>query len=382
MVSGFDLVREQLRIASGERLGYGQESFEPRGHAIEARLYAEDPAAGFLPAAGTLVAFTPAPAPAVRWDSGVESGSVVGVQFDPMLAKVIAHAPSRGEAAAMLALALERLHLGGVTTNRDFLAATLRHPAFIAGDTTTDFIDRVQPATSLELSDDETDRALAATALWLQGRHRDEAAVLRQSRSGWRNGRMPPQRVTLERAGEQRIVEYASRRDGSFSVWLGDDAERSARVHRWAPDSIDLEFDGRRRVHRVTAAGERIFVQVPRGTVDFSLVPRFFRPQSDAPAGALAAPMPGVVIEVRVAEGQPVAAGEILVVLEAMKMEHHLRAPGEGVVTELRVAVGDQVTMGMLLLVLDARDDAPNAAPDASPDASPDAAPDAGVADG
>jgi propionyl-CoA carboxylase alpha chain len=373
MVTGFDLVREQLRVAAGERLGYGQAAFETRGHAIEARLYAEDPSAGFLPATGTLVAFSPAPEPAVRWDSGVESGSLVGVQFDPMLAKVIAHAPTRTEAAARLALALERLHLGGVTTNRDFLAATLRHPAFVAGDTTTDFIERVQPATSLQLSDVERDRALVAAALWVQGRNRHVASVLPTSVSGWRNGRMPPQQVILERDGERGLVEYASQRDGSFSVWLGRDVEagddtepagaelvgteRSARVHRWAPDAIDLELDGRRRVHQVTAAGDRLFVQVARGTVDVTVVPRFSRPQSADPAGALVAPMPGVVIDVRVAVDQAVTTGEILVVLEAMKMEHYLRAPGDGVVRELRVAVGDQVTMGMLVLVLEGPDE-------------------------
>ncbi|MDQ3146516.1 MAG: ATP-grasp domain-containing protein, partial [Actinomycetota bacterium] len=127
-VTGIDLVREQLRVAAGEALGYGQADVTFSGHAVEARLYAEDPASGFLPATGTIAAFAPAPSPAVRWDSGVEAGSVVGVDFDPMLAKVVAHGPTRAEAAGRLALALERLHLGGVTTNRDFLAATLRSP--------------------------------------------------------------------------------------------------------------------------------------------------------------------------------------------------------------------------------------------------------------
>src|SRR4029453_19189897 len=137
-VTGIDLVREQLRVAAGEALGYGQDAVSFRGHAIEARLYAEDPAAGFLPAAGTLAAFAPATALAVRWGAGGEAGSVVSVDFDPMLAKVVAHAPTRAEAAARLALALERLHLAGVATNRDFLAAPLRHPAFLAGGTTPD----------------------------------------------------------------------------------------------------------------------------------------------------------------------------------------------------------------------------------------------------
>ncbi|MEI8239334.1 MAG: biotin carboxylase N-terminal domain-containing protein, partial [Actinomycetota bacterium] len=141
-VTGIDLAREMIRIAAGEPLGYSQDDIAFNGHAIEARLCAENPAAGFLPATGTLVAFVPADTPIVRWESGVEQGSVVSVLFDPLLAKVIAHAPTRTEAASVLALALERLHLGGVSTNRDFLAATLRHARFLAGDTTTDFIER------------------------------------------------------------------------------------------------------------------------------------------------------------------------------------------------------------------------------------------------
>jgi propionyl-CoA carboxylase alpha chain len=177
-VTGIDLVREQLRIAAGEPLGNGQEAITFRGHAVEARLYAEDPGAGFLPATGTLAAFVPAPEPEVRWDSGVEAGSVVGLDFDPMLAKVVAHAPTRDEAASRLARALERLHLGGLTTNREFLVASLRHPAFLAGDTTTDFIDRVDPAATLDIRDDELARVATLAALWVQGHNRSRASVL------------------------------------------------------------------------------------------------------------------------------------------------------------------------------------------------------------
>jgi propionyl-CoA carboxylase alpha chain len=368
MVSGFDLVREQLRIAGGERLGYGQESFEPRGHAIEARLYAEDPAAGFLPAAGTLVAFTPAPAPAVRWDSGVESGSVVGVQFDPMLAKVIAHAPSRGEAAAKLALALERLHLGGVTTNRDFLAATLRHPAFIAGDTTTDFIDRVDPSSTLDLGDDELARVATLAALWVQGDNRSRASVLSAMPSGWRNARLPAQRVTLAHGDRTVTVRYRARRDGRFVLGgadaaTGDAAEDdggagpdggSARVHRWTPTGIDAEVNGRRAAAQVTRDGARLYVQAPGGTVAFDVVPRFVAPgAAAATAGGLVTPMPGIVLDVRCAPGDVVDARQTLVVLEAMKMEHHVRAPADGVVAEVRVAKGQHVENGAVLLVLE-----------------------------
>jgi propionyl-CoA carboxylase alpha chain len=357
MVTGLDLVREQLRVAAGEPLGFEQGDVVTSGHAVEARLYAEDPASGFLPAIGTIDAFTPALDPAVRWDSGVEAGSVVGVEFDPMLAKVIAHAPTREEAAARLALALERLHLGGVTTNRGFLVAVLRDPAFLAGHTTTDFIDRVRPATRLQLTDDDLDRALAAAALWQQGWNRATSPVLRGLPSGWRNGNLPPQRVTYEHQDEAIGVEYRRRRDGSFSMSRQDGVTPStARVHAWSERWIDLEVDGRRARHLVTRSGERTFVQIPGGTVELVTVPRFGRPSSAELAGALVAPMPGVVIDVRVRVEQAVRAGDTLVVLEAMKMEHHLRAPADGVVTDLLVASGEQVAMGSLLLVLEGAD--------------------------
>jgi propionyl-CoA carboxylase alpha chain len=352
MVTGIDLVREQLRIAAGEPLGYGQPDIRFEGHAVEARLYAEDPASGFLPATGTLAAFEPASEPEVRWDAGVETGSVVGVQFDPMLAKVIAHGPTRSEAAGRLARALERLHLAGVRTNRDFLAATLRHPEFLAGRTTTDFIERAAPAVELALDDEEIQRVAVASALWLQGENRASATVLREVPSGWRNGRLPPQRLSLGIGDRVVDVEYAARRDGTFAVGDG-----SARVHGWSGRAIDLELDGHRAVHRVSRGGDRLHVQVARGTVDVDVVPRFVVPGAAAVHGGAIAPMPGTVLDVRVAVGDQVAAGQTVVVLEAMKMEHHLTVHAAGTVTEVHVAAGQQVEKGTVLLVVDEEGD-------------------------
>ncbi len=348
-VTGIDLVREQLRVAAGEPLDRGQDEISFAGHAIEVRLYAEDPAAGFLPATGTVAAFRPAAEPAVRWDSGVEAGSVVGVSFDPMLAKVIAHAPTRREAAGRLALALSRLHLGGLTTNRDFLVAVLRHPAFLAGDTTTDFIERHEPAARLVLDDGDLRRVTAAAALWLQGRNRAEAGVLRSVPTGWRNARLPDSSVRFAHRDDEVEVRYRSRRDGTFAVRdLG-----VARVHAWAPDGIDVELEGRRARYAVTPDGDRLLVQVPAGTVELTVVPRFVPPGAAAAEGGFVAPMPGVVLEVRCAVGDRVTAGQTLVLLEAMKMEHHVRAPYAGLVTELRVAPGGQVENGAVLLVVE-----------------------------
>ena len=239
-ITGIDLVREQLRVAAGEPLGYSQADITFAGHAIEARLYAEDPAAGFLPAVGTLAAFAPPAEPVVRWDSGVDAGSEVGLDFDPMLAKVIAHAPSRTEAAGRLALALERLHAGGVTTNRHFLVAALRSDAFLAGDTTTDFIERADPSRAAAPSAVECQQAAVAAAMWLQGAERREAWTLGWMPSGWRHGRLPPERVELaveSAAGAvEMTVSYRPERDGSFVVrGRGRGTPRPRLVHEWRP---------------------------------------------------------------------------------------------------------------------------------------------------
>ena len=351
-VTGIDLVREQLRVADGEPLGYDQAGIAQHGHAIEARLYAEDAAAGFLPATGTLTAFSPAPAPEVRWDAGVETGSVVGLDFDPMLAKVIAHGPTRAEAAGRLALALERLHVGGVTTNAAFLAGVLRSPAFLAGDTTTDFITRVSPPAATPLADGEARRLAVAAALWLAGLHRATAPVLGSIPSGWRNARLPASRTAFVLRGEPFEVTYRAQRDGSFRMADGT----SARVHGWQPEAIDVEVDGRRASVRVTQVGEQLLVQAQSGTVTLDVVPRFPRAQQEATAGALSAPMPGVVRDVRVVAGEEVRAKQVLVVLEAMKMEHHITAPVAGVVRDVRVAAGAQIDNGEVLLVLEPLD--------------------------
>ena len=295
-----------------------------------------------------LSAYRPADEPTVRWDSGVEEGSVVGVDFDPMLAKVIAHAPTRAEAAGRLALALERMHLGGVVTNRDFLVATLRNETFLAGDTTTDFIERVDPAGSQAAPD--TAIAAIVAAMWIQGRNRADDRVWGFARSNFRTGSLPPQSIEFETAtDETHRIEYSLRRNGGFTLGSGE----TVLVHEWTPDDIELEIDGRRLRAAVTVADGVGYVTLGRTTVTLPVKPRFAIPGSELPTGGLVAPMPGSVIELRCAIGDTVAAGQVLVVLEAMKMEHHITAPFDGTVTELPIAVGDQVENGALLLTIE-----------------------------
>jgi propionyl-CoA carboxylase alpha chain len=287
-VTGLDLVREQLLIAAGEPLAFTQADLARRGHAVEARLYAEEAAAGFLPATGTLVDWTPASDPAVRWDSGVEAGSEIGVEFDPMLAKVIAHAPTRTEAAVRLARALEHSRLRGVTTNRDFLVAALRHPEFQAGHTTTDFIERTGVAIARRPPADEVRLAAWAATLAAVVEARLAAPVLRSLPAGWRNSVMPPQHRVYEHDSGIVDVAYHTGRDGTFRI--GDDI-----IHLFGIEDGWVDFqvgDRRHRIH-VLSAGNQVWAQGPDGDVTFSVRPRFPDAEREAVAGGLMAPMPG-----------------------------------------------------------------------------------------
>ena len=356
-ITGIDLVREQLRVAEGSPLGFAQSDLRIDGHAIEARLYAEDPANGFLPAIGTLHAFEVPNSPQGRIDSGVESGSIVGVDFDPMLAKVIVHAPTRSEAARRLALLLERMVIAGVTTNRDFLVATLRHEAFLAGDTTTDFIDRVQPSTVFAPDATQVAEAARAAAMFAQARNHAAARSLAFMPSGYRNSAMPAERSSFRHDDRDIEVRYRPLRGGGFEtvVHHGEFAEEARVVVSRFDDtagSVSLETDGVRGTYRIVDCGPTIAVQLAVGVVELSPVARFPDYGAVAVVGGQSAPMPGRILAVHVTAGDLVVAGQTLIVMEAMKMEHTIVAPADGVVAELRCGVNDQVDNGQVLIVI------------------------------
>ena len=374
-VTGLDLVREQLRVAMGEELGFGQGDLGIRGHAIEARLYAEDPENDFLPQTGVVAAWEEARSADARYDSGIESGSEVGIEFDPMLAKVIVHAPTRREAAARLARVLETTRVQGIITNRDFLVATLRSPEFIEGATTTDFIDRVRPARAHQLSTAERAEAALFAAFAAQLDRRRDALLLPGVQSGWRNTVMPSEEVIYLCDDLELVTHYRIRRDGSYRASVRErragSEDEVIQGTPWQaiegaqpPTTFDVEVAGRegeaialvvggRRISgRVTEDGERRLVHAGTYGADLVLRPRFPQRGQESVAGGLVAPMPGKVIKVEVGQGDAVAAGQLLVVLEAMKMEHRVTAPEPGVVEQLRVAEGEQVDNGALLVVI------------------------------
>jgi len=355
MITGLDLVREQIRVAEGERLAFSQADLKIDGHAIEARLCAENPAKNFLPTPGRVSVWAPAEGPGLRFDSGVESGTDIAMEFDPMIAKVIAKGPTRREAAARLARALEMTRIQGIVNNRDFLVSTLRSPAFLAGDTTTDFIERVAPAALREVSPLQLDTVAIGTALFARAQRRAAARVQRTIPAGFRNSMMPAQRVRYRYGGQALTVDYRSDDSHHGGALTFDVDGRGYRVTvvGTGDGRIDYTVDGRRHALSVTEVDDRRLVHGPDGDFELIELPRHPLPERAEFRGGLMAPMPGKVLSVSVADGAAVEEGQLLLILEAMKMEHRITAPAAGTVKAMKVKEGDQVANGALLVVIE-----------------------------
>jgi propionyl-CoA carboxylase alpha chain len=363
--TGLDLVELQFAVADGARLD--AEPPAARGFSIEARVYAEDPTRGWQPQAGlvhridvpavraefaTLAART-----GIRLDSGVSDGSTVSVHYDPMLAKVVSYAPSRRQSVMILADALARTRLHGVRTNRDLLVNVLRHPAFLDGATDTAFFDTHGLAElAAPLANTEAVRLSAIAAALADAAHNRSAAqasgVLGSIPSGWRNLASGYQVKTyLDDDGDEIRVEYRFTRSGSVLV---DDVRLVAASPR---EVVLADSDGVARsftVARYTPNLQDIYVDSPHGPVHLVAVPRFPEPVSTVEQGSLVAPMPGNVIGIGAQVGDIVVAGQPLVWLEAMKMEHTIAAPSDGVLAQLNVKTGEQVELGAVLARVDA----------------------------
>ncbi|MFC4030911.1 acetyl/propionyl/methylcrotonyl-CoA carboxylase subunit alpha [Streptomyces polygonati] len=378
-VTGLDLVAWQIRIAEGEALP--PRPPEPHGHAVEARLYAEDPARGWQPQAGPLYlldvpgvdtefAVAPGRPAGLRLDAGVTGGEEIGVHYDPMLAKVIAWAPTRAEAVRRLAHALERARLHGPATNRGLLVRALLHPEFAAGRLDTGFLDRHADALGVGRaggsgeepsegasggspggpSPAERFAVLAAALADAARRTASATGPVAVRLGGWRNVPSQPQtkRFRGEPGGWEHEVRYLLHR----GVLSADEYPGLALVSA-AADRVVLDIAGVRRSFGVTAYAERVFVDAPFVSLALTALPRFTDPRDRAVPGSLRAPMPGTVIRVGESRaGDRVAAGQPLLWLEAMKMEHVITAPVTGTLTELTAEVGRQVEVGAVLAVV------------------------------
>ncbi|HET9421865.1 MAG TPA: biotin carboxylase N-terminal domain-containing protein [Nocardioides sp.] len=344
MVFHADLVELQIRAAEGETSDVRYPD-KPDGHAIEVRLYAEDPAQDYQPQSGLLTAFEIPTSRHVRVDTGFVSGNEVTTHYDAMLAKVVAYGQNRKVAARRLADALRRARIHGLVTNRDLLVAILEDPDFLAGRVNTAFLD------SFELPARVADTgAPVAAALALAER----AGLARTVQSGipvaWRNVVSQPQRTEFE--GEV-VVEWWGGRDG-----YGVDGMTVVEVCGTSLETtVTLEIDGVRTSYDVRVSGDAVDVDGPRGHVRLDRVPRFVDPADAVASGSLLAPMPGTVVSVAVEQGARVAAGDVVLVLEAMKMQHTVTAPTAGTVTEIDVQPGAQVAAGEVLAVVTGEDE-------------------------
>ena len=378
-VTGIDLVAWQLQVASGNPLPMPQDQITRWSHAIEVRLYAEDPANNYLPSVGRLYAFGDPPLmgsmnQACREDSGFTAGDDVSPFYDPMLAKIIASADTREDAAKQLATKLRSLEIAGVTTNRDSLVAILESREFANGSTTTDFLDQHPHLLSPTILDDVTrDNLLLAATLANAMTMQQRAPWRALAHLGWRNIAGVPQRVDWEfqSAGDTVAVAAAHvptdaatgrielRPAAPEAGFAGPVEGVEYRVSVNDPNedpewwiTHHIELDGVGRNYSVQSAGGYTWVSDGRNSATFRRLPRFADPDVAGAAGGSTAPVPGTVVSVEVSEGDEVTEGQTLVVLEAMKMEHRITAAADGTVAEVHVTPGTSVDAHQILVTL------------------------------
>ncbi|MFD4366079.1 acetyl/propionyl/methylcrotonyl-CoA carboxylase subunit alpha [Rhodococcus sp. NPDC058521] len=350
LVTGLDLVEWQVRIATGEPLGFAQSDISLTGHAIEARVYAEDPTRGFLPTGGTVVDVIEPSGPGVRVDSGLRAGTVVGSDYDPMLAKVVAHAPNRTGALRTLDRALAGTGVLGVVTNIDFARFLLADPDVVAGRLDTGLLDR--RVDDFDPADTPDDVLIAAAAyMWVsRWPNRSGSGVVDpwDVPNGWRMG--APARTSIRLASPTSTAHVHITGTPASGQALIEDGEPHELVASRSGADLSVVIDGRRRTYRVADSDGHLWLSNSVGTWMLRELREVGVRAGDAHAGdaEITSPMPGSVIAVGVEDGQTVQAGQVVAVVEAMKMEHSLTAPIDGF-AEVLVSAGDQVVVDQLL---------------------------------
>ena len=347
-VTGVDLVRAQINIAKNEYLELKQNDVEFNGHALEVRLYAENPNNDFLPETGKIVCYEPYKNKSIRWDSGVQKGYEVGTNFDPMLSKVISWAPNRTDACLQLAAALEKSCIGGVKTNKDFLVECIRHPEFLAGNTTSDFIEIQSPNRKKVLNDHDKNNLMIAGALWISQTNIKNKNKLRFIKHSWTNGRLPHQNISFQFENEIHQIKYSYINKESISI-----LEKNVEIISFDNEMLECVIDDIRSQYQIYRDEDRLFVFDSFNDIQLKVLPRFVDPNTSSIEGGLLAPMPGKISEVLIKKDQKVKAGQSLMIIEAMKMEQTIKSPNAGKISKIMVKKGQQVENGESLLVID-----------------------------
>jgi propionyl-CoA carboxylase alpha chain len=347
-VTGVDLVRAQINIAKNEYLELKQKDIEFNGHALEVRLYAENPNNDFLPETGKIVCYEPYKNKSIRWDSGVQKGYEVGTNFDPMLSKVISWAPNRTDACLQLATALEKSCIGGVKTNKDFLVECIRHPEFLAGNTTSDFIEIQSPNRKKVLNDHDKNNLMIAGALWISQTNIKNKNKLGFIKHSWTNGRLPHQNISFQFENEIHQIKYNYISKESISI-----LEKNVEIISFVNEMLECVIDDIRSQYQIYRDEDRLFVFDSFNDIQLKVLPRFVDPNTSSVEGGLLAPMPGKISEVLIKKDQKVKAGQSLMIIEAMKMEQTIKSPNAGKISKIMVKKGQQVENGESLLVID-----------------------------
>ena len=347
-VTGVDLVRAQINIAKNEYLELKQKDVEFNGHALEVRLYAENPNNDFLPETGKIVCYEPYKNKSIRWDSGIQKGYEVGTNFDPMLSKVISWAPNRTDACLQLATALEKSCIGGVKTNKDFLVECIRHPEFLAGNTTSDFIEIQSPNRKKVLNDHDKNNLMIAGAVWISQTNIKNKNKLRFIKHSWTNGRLPHQNISFQFENEVHQIKYSYINKESISI-----LEKNVEIISFDNEMLECVIDGIRSQYQIYRDEDRLFVFDSFNDIELKVLPRFVDPNNSSIEGGLLAPMPGKISEVLIKKDQKVKAGQSLMIIEAMKMEQTIKSPNAGKISKIMVKKGQQVENGESLLVID-----------------------------